>query len=113
MPRPTARFFLGNQLIASGPAPDVDDRCWPWISTAYLCPKCGDIWARVVVEGTRWTSTTAACPRPGHEPGAEYTGHDAGSFFGVYKHYLLDCPRDLLLYEFNIRLKAANLEPLP
>ena len=42
------------------------------VSCAYLCPTCGDVWARVYHEATpderhthQWTPLTAACDRCG------------------------------------------------
>lgn len=54
-------WYLGTKFIGS--ATFTPDPVIPHYSEVFACPKCGEIWARTVVEGTDWWPLRVRCQR--------------------------------------------------
>lgn len=92
-------YFLGTRLLAStNVLPKWTESQVELFSNAYFCPHCGDVWARVVVDGRQHNPLTVPCSK-----------HGNGSFIFPWRQ---GCPSELppevLLYEFNLRLNNPN-----
>lgn len=67
---PTQHFtvsgrYLGNRQV-DGWLKDSTFGTRRTYSVAYFCPQCGDIWARLLVEGSDWTQCwSESCPKHG------------------------------------------------
>lgn len=51
--------YLGTSHLASGFCGDQ------WWSAAFLCPKCGEVWGRIVRAGGDWHAAHVPCPKHG------------------------------------------------
>ncbi len=61
-----AAYFLGQRLLCTAATAPWWAHADPWCaSLAYLCPDCGDLWARVAIEGRPWHAIMRRCPRCG------------------------------------------------
>lgn len=103
-----ALWFLNNDYLGEGEIiRELGDRR-PVTSIAYLCPRCGDVWARVAVEGASyWFAAHASCPRcaPYHSldvPGSLWMGHDL--------RFNDSMPDGLIKRELELALQAAEAE---
>ena len=91
MPTFHAAYFVNNHFLASGAVEAVGKPD----SIAYFCPTCGEVWARVVVEGCSWHVDPAPCekhraacvPSWGKVPGSLLTSVDsrAGTLPNMYQ----------------------------
>jgi len=69
-----ATYFLHSKFSGQS----IIESRFPPLSLAYFCPVCGDIWARVVVEGAGWAVEHAPCEK--HKPtGGDDWGRVPGS----------------------------------
>ena len=57
-----AYYFIEGKLLAIAP---VREERWPPDSLAFFCESCGEIWARILVEGREeeWTIEITACTK--------------------------------------------------
>jgi len=98
-------FELQGSPCGDGEAPPVPTG---WRHYLYLCPKCGDVWARVCNSSAIWEEWHARhvlCPK--HPHGVR----PAGSLYVPGDHELLQAlPPVLLQREFNIALEWAEKE---
>lgn len=96
----SASYFLGPRLVAvSSQSPLWDDHREAGVSQAFLCPTCGEVWARIVVPNTRWMAVHAGCRKhPQHQDDV------GGTFIRPWRHDLRDLPAEILAYELDIRL---------
>jgi hypothetical protein len=95
-----AAYFLGNRLLAvTTRSPLWDDMRESSRSQMYFCPTCGEVWARIAVEGQSWVAHHIGCaqhPSPVYDVG--------GSFIPLWRSRLDDLPQEVLEYELAIRL---------
>lgn len=95
-------------------------------STAYFCPACGTLWARVVCGGKNWSNGEwSPVPQPCPEHHAldwyarRYADHFPGSllwpfivwdslFMTQLKTALRTLPEEWLRYEFNLEMQHAE-----
>lgn len=65
-PGPKAYYFFGSRMAATGTLPHHPS-CRP-SSLAFFCSRCGDLWAKVLVEGaeTAWVFQVVPCEK--HTP---------------------------------------------
>jgi len=109
--RKTAFYFLGKRLLGQSLVHPQSK------SHAFFCGRCGDIWARVIVEGAFWRVWENACSK--HENKEIYTwDQPPGSivppgFTTVVEAAADDplvlerLPRDALRYEFERSIEFA------
>lgn len=61
-----ALYFLGNRLLDQSPTLPWWASDSPWTaSQALFCPKCGEVWARIVIPGEQWTAVIRNCEKCG------------------------------------------------
>jgi hypothetical protein len=91
-----AHYFLGSQLLATAPlsAPWQDSDGPNTLSSAYLCPTCGTLWAQISIDGARWTPITRSCPL-----------HGGGQFSHPWQRDLSLYPEAVLQHDARIALK--------
>lgn len=59
-------YFLGNKHLGSCPNPPTHDpRLLYSHSIAFFCPKCGEVWGRVIIDPTKHHVLTRGCARCG------------------------------------------------
>lgn len=94
-------YFLGSRLLGSSPSlPMWDDATPSHFSTAYLCPTCGEVWARIAVEGGQeWHPIKAFCPKH-----SDYFGRPGGSFIHPWRKTYWELPQEVLKYELQLLL---------
>ena len=56
-------YFLGNKHLGSCPNPAPDPRQLYDHSIAFFCPKCGEVWGRVIINPTKHHVLTRGCAR--------------------------------------------------
>jgi hypothetical protein len=96
----SAAYFLGSRLLAVSQVPFLwDDTREAEVSQLYLCPTCGEVWARVAVTDTRWVAHRQGCIR--HPSFGSDVG---GSFIQPWRRNISDLPEEVLQYELAIRL---------
>lgn len=102
---PFATYFLGGRLLAQGPSVWWSHTEDQRRSLAYFCPSCGEIWARMWLARGPWDLVHRTCERCG--PTTSEPLGEPGSFFHPWRQPPIDnLPRELLLYEANLRLKG-------
>lgn len=77
------------------------------LSRVFLCPHCGEVWARVEVAGSRWGAIIASCDGHGPLPESPFPG---GILIPGFPELAGDLPPAVLEYEFQQALRAYNLE---
>lgn len=99
-----ASWWLRNQFLGEGEIlPEPDARRDPTrYNTAYFCPMCGEIWARVAVEGQKqWISWSVQCDKH-HSP---YWPIIYGSMYLMWDRSFNDSmPEPALWREFDLAL---------
>lgn len=118
IPQHMVSYWLGDQLLGceelyalrtNGMKPAMVQ------STAYFCPRCGDIWGRTVVvhnkdflqerpEIGEWRVETKAC----QEHGIGNMLSDEFFYHTVSRDF--DMPRDLMVHEFMVRAQALEFQ---
>lgn len=84
------------------PSPSLGE---PQNSHAFVCPVCGVRWASAAVPSTLWAFWVVSCPKC-----PEVNGLLPGSLWLPWEKALLAAlPRDLLLREFDLHLKAQEI----
>ncbi len=102
-------FFIDGQYLGTGPAADYafrDERARkPW-ATAYFCPICGEVWARIAIDGQQYHVYSLPCIK--HIPKWEFTVY--GSVWMDNERQLTDSfPPAVLARELDIHLKHGEL----
>lgn len=92
-----ALYFLGNKLLASGPALSKwDDSRVNHQNIAHFCPQCGEIWGRIMDERVAgWACQITLCRK-----------HGSGSFIAPWRWAFDELPPEVLRYELQIRLDS-------
>lgn len=99
MSSPQTHYFLGNQLLATTSIrPLWDDSTVSCVSTAYFCPACGEVWARIMLEGARWLAVTAPCSK--HTSSSRKGGY----FIMPWRKTYWELPQEVLKYELQLLL---------
>lgn len=94
-----ASYFLGSRLL--GVSSFTTPNCLPH-SEAFFCATCGDLWGRVLVDGSAWSVHTIPCEK--HAPtGVPDWGAVPGSFL----------PNRLFAETVSVMFWATVLEHLP
>jgi len=67
----TAHWYLGSQLLGTSEYlwyPESNYSCMPR-STAYFCPRCGEVWGRIMLQHSHaidsWKVVTRRCEKHG------------------------------------------------
>ena len=71
------------------------------VSTAFFCPICGEIWARAVVEGSRWYTKHVECSRCGKLGVINFPGSVWSPLDGDFN---ISLPREVLELELEIAI---------
>lgn len=115
-------FFLGSRYLGSR---EIDPlRLIPGLevrrhfSYAHFCGRCGEIWARIILDGATWTQLGyRACPKhANHEFSLDGRLSDNETWLDSPIRYAEDWPEGATRVEFNAVLNhfvATNKEPLP
>jgi hypothetical protein len=99
----TALWTVGN-ITVRGPIPPSDLPGGEQPSHAYLCPHCGNVWARVAIEGRRWIAVHVVCePCKPHAISLDAPG---SLMLPMQYSWNAAIPRELLLREFNLALEG-------
>lgn len=95
-----AHYFLGTRLVAVSSQPPLwDNLRVAEVSQLFLCPTCGEVWARIAIPDARWVAQHIGCrqhPSMGYDVG--------GSFIPAWRQNLRDLPIEVLQYELALRL---------
>jgi hypothetical protein len=91
-----AIYMLHNRVIAHEPygRPMWDEVREMGQSAAFVCPTCGDLWARIIIPTAEWLPVRAGCR---HHPWIHPVG---GSFIFPWRKTYQDLPVEVLTYEF-------------
>lgn len=90
-------YFLGSRLLGSSPLKAFWQEAQPIAaSIAYICPTCGDLWARVAQPTGEWMPLRAGCREH------PYLHPVGGSFIPPWRHTFTEFPQAVLEYEFDI-----------
>ncbi len=91
-------YFLGSRLLATTSIPPMwDDATIDHASTAYICPTCGEVWARVMIEGSEWHPIKAACQK-------HHFLRSGGYFLAPWRKTCWELPQEVLMYELQLLL---------
>lgn len=102
---PATHYFLGNRLLGStnqlqwwtDSKPDAPSR-------VFVCPLCGDAWARVLTEGQNWMPVVLVCAKHPPEPEYRYLGSRIpGSLIPPWRVPLEQFPLPVLRREVVLR----------
>lgn len=101
-------YFLGNRLLGTSrqlPA-WADTQLLTENNLAFICPRCGEVWGRVTIDGIEpeWLPVRRGCVR---HPWSDAVG---GSFIAPWRTTFAELPPEVLLYELNIRLDQFEKE---
>lgn len=104
----TAHYFLGTRLLGSTEQPQTWDGVYRSRSIAYFCPKCGDIWGRIVIDSKDWMVLTVGC-----EWHPEWSFYPGGSFIRSWNpRWPQELPEAVLRREFAIHWQHyAGIRP--
>jgi hypothetical protein len=99
-----AHYFLGTRLLGASPSrPLWADLQLETHNLVYICPSCGDAWARVMADPAwEWSPVRAGCSLH------PWTADIGGTFIHPWLHQFVGLPTEVLLYEFNIRYGALH-----
>ncbi len=110
-----ARYFLGNECLGES---QIDTKLAKPYSWAYFCSTCGEIWARVWVEGAIWKIVQRPCEQHtwvGVWDCREHSGSLLDSalsmdFVGAYAWAIVleYLPRSVLLRELLLMLQKLE-----
>lgn len=101
-----AHYFLHNRLLASGSQPMWADDRPQYDNQIYICPVCGDPWARVAVsDNAQWYPIRAPCAK--HTWNSETLG---GSFIRPWRRGFGELPQAVIAYELDLLLKEIENE---
>lgn len=98
-------FYRGDRLEGSGEvAPEFHGTagvCYPR-SQLFICPDCGSVWARVVVEGGKFFGISARCGAHAND----FSSLVNGSIWADWEKQLIAAmPRETLVAEFWAHLR--------
>ena len=98
-----ADYFIRDRLLASTSYPYYRDNQEAGYNYAFLCPKCGDVWGRVIQNpALAWYTLSVHCAK---HPSALWNDLDtAGSFLCLTQRNLGFLPLEVLQYELQLRL---------
>lgn len=90
-----ALYFLGNKLLGqSSQLSRWEDHKVNHTNMAFFCPKCGEIWGRIMDERVAgWFAVTSLCAK-----------HNGGSFIAPWRSSFEELPPEVLRYELQTRL---------
>lgn len=101
-----AHYFLGNQLLGSGQQVWWSDTQRELFSLLYVCPSCGNAWARMAQEeAQRWAPVQRSCEPCAAKP---YRYGCPGSFLHPWLSHISNLPKELLLYEARLRFRLLD-----
>lgn len=113
---PNASYFLGSRLLGSCRIPDKAGIAY---STAFFCRTCGNLWGRVLVEGSDWRVVEVPCenhtptgvPDWSTVPGSFLVNsleasHTSRMFWGQVIDWM---PQNILQREVLLALRYFNL----
>lgn len=96
-------FFVGSTFMGNGQRDmlDHEPKRSPPLSTAFFCPKCGEVWARTVIPGQAYMVYALLCERhtldwPWQVPGSIWLACEA--------QHNASLSREMLEREFAIHL---------
>lgn len=94
-----ASYFLGSQFLGTSISnPHWVDEDTVNTSIAFVCPGCGDTWARIAVPGAEWWPIRQGCEKhPWH-------GDLGGSFLLPWRRTFRELPPEVIRYEVQLRL---------
>lgn len=107
-------YFLGTKHLGYAPDPKPDPRYDAALSLAFFCPKCSQIWGRVIVNPSHHHVLTSGCP----SCGPAWAGDEAGTFLrptdvwwnNPALHLTNHTPFAVLMNDF-IQLEKLNDQP--
>jgi hypothetical protein len=86
-------WFLEDKLVAQGSCPPEIRFGAPRApqSLLYMCPTCGDVWARIAVEGCKWYPIARRCKKHGPPFLLRYGDHplNASANLAIYAREFL------------------------
>lgn len=99
-------YFLGNRLLATcRDFPKWDDLTLSFSNQIFVCPRCGDIWGRIMQDGAEdFYPVRRGCSRH------RYTDTVGGSFIAPWRKTFAELPPEVLAYELNLRLDQFEKE---
>lgn len=104
-------YFLGNKLLAQTDIiPWWSDTDLAISSLAYLCPTCGEVWARVAIRDAAWTAAAHHCERCAGP--RSYLLGEPGSFIHPWLRATSHFPREVLIHEVLLRIRLLDLKDL-
>lgn len=101
-------FFFEGIHTGEESVDRLDPRKVHMNSYVYLCPECGEVWARSVADipGTRWWARHVPCPK--HEPKGAFYEIPGSLWFGGERSYDESFPPELLRREVRLHLDHAE-----
>ena len=107
-----ASYFLGTRLLGSSPANPRwdDDRDLFFEHQALFCPMCGEVWARILIDGANgWRVAVRHCAKEYRKPG-NWDSDSSGSFIASWRRTFSELPPEVLEYEAKLRLERFDNE---
>jgi hypothetical protein len=104
---PSVHYFIGKQLLATTSKLPWWGDCGKPPSLLLVCPECGEVWGRVIVEGQKWLPITRPCGKHPTRGAADKIG---GSFIANWKADFEELPPEVPRYELEIRLNQFTKE---
>ena len=96
-------YFLGSRLLAQSQLlPKWSDTEPASASLALFCPTCGEVWGRVIVDGSQWHPVNRGCRA--HPPCNDV----GGTFIAPWRSTFAELPPEVLRYEAMIRLMEKS-----
>lgn len=109
MEKYTQLFYLGNNQIGAGPAHLAfsHEIAHPPRSKLFICPECGEVWGRVVVQGDSgkirpWESFMRKCEK--HRTGGSILFCPGSLYLSWDKAYCKSLPESVLRRELFLHL---------
>jgi len=100
-----ASYFLGARYLGQAITKFWDDATIAQASWVFVCPRCGDAWARVVEDTQQWQALQMACRK--HDFATSDVG---GSFIFSWLRRIDALPPEVLQYEAQLRLERYERE---
>lgn len=88
-----AQFYIRNQFVGERALAPVEKggRLFHHPSYSYICPQCGDSWAKIVTPGRAFTPVLRLCEE-----------HGCGLLNGIATDLHLSFPREVLIREVRL-----------
>ena len=105
---PTQHFIILGQYFGACERPwiHVHESFEPPRSYAYLCPECGDVWAKAAIEHQTFLALHRACPKHRPRSGEQVSG----SLWLEWDHPFTNClPPAVLRREFDLHINAMEI----